>query len=299
MDHKILELDLKEIERRLNLASRLVEPDYVKSPAYHAEYFPLFDITGNELKQEGLIINWRAHLAGLRHKTVNAIFITSTGEIVLQRRSASTIFFPSRYSLSAGGHISFETPDRTGPIDPLQKLAAEVEEELGLLIARERFIPIGDGKEGIPNFLHAWVFDHKGAKAMLTVFDPQAKHVGVSSDPKSKIPLSETDRHDLTILVRDETLGKRSEDELKDHHLTLYTRNIELCHFYTVVIGEDEIAKISFADGEVEGFRRVSLDGLVQEAGRLDTTTDSLYTLFFDRTDIANELRERIATAGY
>jgi hypothetical protein len=65
------------------------------------------------------------------------------------------------------------------------------------------------------------------------------------------------------------------------------------------VIGEDEIAKISFADGEVEGFRRVSLDGLVQEAGRLDTTTDSLYTLFFDRTDIANELRERIATAGY
>jgi hypothetical protein len=294
MNEEAIRQDLEEMDRRLDKANRLTPPPYVQSPAYHPEYFPIFDIAGRVLKSKGLIINWRAHLAGIRHKTVNAIFITERGELILQRRASNTIIFPSRYSLSVGGHVSHDTPDASGDIDPIDKLMAETQEELGLTIDRARFVPLGDPQRGIPNFLHAWVYWYNEIKAMVTVFDPFAKHIGLSLDTGAKASLSEHLAANVKEIVRSETLGKIPEETLHQYHLSLFTRNVELCHFYTVMVSEAEIAKIHFADGEVAGFRRVNLNDLTREARSLDTTTDSLYTLFYERNDIEKELKERI-----
>jgi isopentenyldiphosphate isomerase len=294
MNEEAIQQDLEEIDRRLDKANRLTPPPYTQLPTYHPEYFPIFDIAGCVLKSKGLIINWRAHLAGIRHKTVNAIFITERGELILQRRASNTIIFPSRYSLSVGGHVSHDTPDANCDIDPLDKLMAETKEELGLTIERARFVPLGDPQRGISNFLHAWVYQHDEIKAMVTVFDPSAKHIGLSLDTGAKASLSDHLAADVKEIVRRETLGSIPEETMRQHHLSLFTRNVELCHFYTVTVRDAEIAKIHFADGEVAGFRRVDFDGLIREARSLDTTTDSLYTLFYDRDDIAKELKERI-----
>lgn len=164
--------DRLDIEQRWKKAMQLQPPEYVKSPQYQPEYFPIFDSSGRRLTEKGLMINWRAHLAGLRHKTANVILIARDGRFVAQQRAHDTILFPSRYTVSAGGHVSKRSLEDDSEIDPLQTAVEETAGELDLDLNKARFAPLGDSENGIPNFLNVWLYRNRNEGVDATVAPP-------------------------------------------------------------------------------------------------------------------------------
>jgi len=289
-DHEI-------IEKRLLKARQLTPPSYVNAITYHPEYFPIYDIAGTCLKEKGLIINWQAHLIGLRHKTTNVLLITEQGKLITQQRAHDTILFPSRYTVSAGGHLSQKTLNQSTEIDPLQTIVHETAEELNLKIDTSRFQPLGDAKIGIPNFLNVWIYRNQehGIVATISVFDEEATLIGIDVQ---KGHITPDKRNYLTKIIREESKGNLPEEELMANDIALFTRNIELCHFYTVVISSQEQQKIHFVDKEVAGYKLVDVQELIRAGKDLDTATDSLYILFSDES-IIEQLERRTAQAKY
>ncbi len=73
------------------------------------------------------------HSLGLFHRAVHTwIFCPATGEVVLQRRADCKDSWPGRWDISSAGHISAGG-------ESLPSAIREVEEELGLRFAPERF----------------------------------------------------------------------------------------------------------------------------------------------------------------
>ena len=231
--------DHEDIEKGWKKALQLEPPEYVKAPQFHPEYFPVFDSCGKRLREKGLIINWRAHLTGLRHKTANVLLITNDGRLLAQQRAHDTILFPSRYTVSAGGHVSKTSLEDDSEIDPLQTAVEETEGELGLKIDKARFEPLGDSENGIANFLNVWMYNDRdqGVEATIAVFDQAASRIGI--DVRRGV-LRDDNHAKLKELIRSEAKGDLTENKLLKKGISLFTRNIELCHFYTVVISQEE-----------------------------------------------------------
>lgn len=248
------------------------------SPAEY-EFLDVFDTRGNAFGRVNL---WAAGRTGVRHKTANAILITPDNKIVSQLRSKNSFLFPHCYSLSAGGHMSYANVHAPS-ISPRQTIVKELREELGLAVRPERFQCLGS-TSGIPNSLKLWVYAQADIKLTLAQFDGSGSNIGVtvkSGHPKQELiaDLKKAIIHNRTMV------GLQRE-----------CWNEEICHYYTVRVTDAEIQQIFFADGEVSGFKQLPVEQFIAAGQDLDSTTDNLYSLFYNREDIARELIARVHT---
>jgi isopentenyl-diphosphate delta-isomerase len=87
------------------------------------EYLDILDEQGNKTG-ESKPYN-EAHEKGLRHAAVHVWVVTPDNRIILQKRAANKILFPSYWDISVGGHVSAGQTS-------LEAAIRETEEELGL-----------------------------------------------------------------------------------------------------------------------------------------------------------------------
>lgn len=93
---------------------------------------------------------WLAHLTGMPHCTAHVGLVTSSGFVVLQRRSAHKAQFPNAWDLAVTGHVSLPPDAPLLPVTYLEAAARELEEEMGLpeaehddLLQPPGLVPIG------------------------------------------------------------------------------------------------------------------------------------------------------------
>lgn len=79
------------------------------------------------------------HKKGLWHRTVHVFMINSKHEVLLQLRSKEQLSFPSKWHLSAGGHIEAGQ-------EPIEAAKREMEEEIGVSFPTSEFKYIGTSK---------------------------------------------------------------------------------------------------------------------------------------------------------
>ena len=96
---------------------------YKKHVGNPVEYFDVLDEAGEKTGE--IVERAYAHRHGIRHRVVHAWLINGSGELLIQRRSATKEWMPDKLYVSLGGHIvSDETPE--------DAIVREFAEELGL-----------------------------------------------------------------------------------------------------------------------------------------------------------------------
>ena len=282
----ILAADRIEQLRRVAAARGLPEPENAWGSVL--EILPVFDYTGQKIEA---VPSYMAHRMGIRHQTANLIVVLPNGLVILQQRAMHQLFFPGGWGLSAGGHMKIEKKNDLAPT-PLQVIREELAEELGLNnVNTERFIDLGVA----PNFLRVWEYEKNNVQATILQFDAQAEDIFI--DVKNGA-LSAAEKSTIKELVK---TGKNSLE------LQTKRRNEELCSYFILVITAGEyltIQKHSPAveqrtDGtfvaEVAGLRAVPLEEVIKAGRNLATATDNLYSLFYNRVDIADRLRQIVS----
>lgn len=272
--------DWQELDRRIRAAQELYKniPRGLSKSAY--EFLDVFDNAGGFFGRVNL---WAAGCCGVRHKTTNAILITPDNKVISQLRAKNSFLFPNRYSLSVGGHLSYATLDAPR-LSPRQTIVKELAEEFGLLVNPRRFKCLGDFR-GIPNFLKVWRYCDVETKIMFTQFDAAGQDIGI--DVLVGNPTGERLRQ-IVAAIREQRAVSG---------LTLECWNEEICYYYTLRITQKELHAISFADGEVSGMKLLAAEDMIAAGKKLHQTTDNLYSLFYDRQDIARELMLRVTGA--
>ena len=102
-----------------------------------SEMLDILDKEGNKIgKSERRDV---VHQKGLWHRTVHVFMINSKNEVLLQLRSKEQLSFPSKWHLSAGGHIEAGQ-------EPVNAAQREMEEEIGLALSLSEFKKIGTAK---------------------------------------------------------------------------------------------------------------------------------------------------------
>ncbi len=82
----------------------------------------------------------QVHQQGLWHRAVHVWFINSKQELLLQLRSHLVDNHPSKWDISAAGHVSANESDLTSAL-------REAKEELGVVLRPEQLILIGTVKQ--------------------------------------------------------------------------------------------------------------------------------------------------------
>ena len=267
--------DQREIKDRLARARVLSAPIGLEAKEY--EWLEVCDLGGASM---GRVQRWAAHQLGIRHMTSNVILITPDGQTVLQKRAEDKIPFPSKWTISAGGHVSYK--DKNTPLeDPLNGVARELREELGIDVAdTKRFKYLG----ALPNHIKTWEYRGNDATTSFVQFDQDAKYIGI----EEKVALlTDKTKEQVVRQIR----GLPSVDKDPFGELKMTTWNVELCYFYMLKITENEMSGINFTDNEVAGMNKVSVEKMIRAGRDPDKATDSLFILFYAREDIADQLR--------
>ena len=98
------------------------------------------DILDDEGQHTGIVVaKSEAHKKGLFHPTVHIWFFTRDGRVLLQQRGENKETFPRLWDVSVAGHISAGE-------EVLNAALREIEEEIGLEIAADQLIHIGQFK---------------------------------------------------------------------------------------------------------------------------------------------------------
>ena len=94
------------------------------------EYYDILDKNGNKIgltKARSLI-----HKDGDWHRASHVWIINSNNELLISLRSLTKDIFPGYWTMSAGGHVNAGE-------DSLDGAVRELEEEIGLRLAKDRF----------------------------------------------------------------------------------------------------------------------------------------------------------------
>lgn len=118
-------------------------------PAKADEMLPVIDENGYVTAQADRFFFHHTGSKAL-HPVVHLHIINRSGEVYLQKRSASKHLFPQRWDTAVGGHVSYGE-------HILEALYREASEELGLY-------------DFNPHFLEAYVFESPREKELVNVF---------------------------------------------------------------------------------------------------------------------------------
>jgi isopentenyl-diphosphate delta-isomerase type 1 len=97
-----------------------------------AEAQEIFDVVDETDHVVGMATRADVHARKLRHRAVHVFLFNGSGELFVQRRSASKDTFPRHYDSSASGHLN-----RGEDYD--QCARRELQEELGLVVPANHF----------------------------------------------------------------------------------------------------------------------------------------------------------------
>jgi isopentenyl-diphosphate delta-isomerase len=98
------------------------------------------DILTDDLKVLKRCLKSEAHQNGYLHASVHIWLYTDDGKILLQKRSANKIAFPSLWDVSVAGHISSGESEISAAV-------REVKEEIGLQVTEKELLKIGVFRE--------------------------------------------------------------------------------------------------------------------------------------------------------
>jgi len=271
-----------EIRQKIESVKYNTVPRRPKDSANH--YAEIYDLAGEPC---GVAHLRHAHELGLRHKTSNIILVLPDGNVIMQLRARDKHPFPNKWTISAGGNIDLKEGDLS-PENPKETIRRELYEELGIDIHNDidRLIPLVEGDKPLPNFAKIWEYSLYHMKATFVQFDKKAIFIGTEGITGS---LPSDIRKEIFAGIR---LMAHENPYLKQYPgLELTTWNVELCHYYALLISEAERKMISFADQEVANVRTVSLEEMVKAGRDLNMATDSLFSLFYGKSEFANKLQ--------
>jgi len=109
-----------------------------EGPCYYARTMEMLDVlnpdgtpTGEQKSKE------EVHTQGLWHRAAHVWFVNGDGEILLQKRAANIRTYPGVFDVSAAGHL-------TAGDTPIEGALREVAEELGVQLAKDELVKIGE-----------------------------------------------------------------------------------------------------------------------------------------------------------
>ncbi|WP_308637738.1 NUDIX hydrolase [Paenibacillus silvisoli] len=114
------------------------------------EYFDYYDEAGVRL---GTAPRSEVHARGLWHRSIHCWLVRREGDrklVLFQQRSADKDTFPGYYDITAAGHLSAG--------ETMQDAAREIEEELGVPVAFEALIPLGEARKEASGFAKGTAF---------------------------------------------------------------------------------------------------------------------------------------------
>ena len=94
------------------------------------------DILKDDFSYQKTALKSEAHKYGWLHASVHIWFYTENKELLFQKRSPKKIAFPNKWDVSVAGHISAGEA-------PITSALREVEEEIGLIVAKNELIFTG------------------------------------------------------------------------------------------------------------------------------------------------------------
>jgi len=219
-----------------------------------------------------------AHKFGSLHMTANVLFvhhdraIAGDAQVILQKRASNKPIFPGAWTVSCGGHADTE-------LKPKEVACREAQEEFGLIIDKERLIPVPDNGRPLENFLKVWKL---GAR-VYSQLDITAQTIQM---PRGDLSQPSLDRDIVAHLraIPPSSLGEQG-------HLPLYldTFNRELCYYFLCKLTRTEVESIAFTDGEAEGKQIIPVGDFVRDAPFM---TDSSFTLVRGVPDIQSKVEE-------
>jgi 8-oxo-dGTP pyrophosphatase MutT (NUDIX family) len=224
------------------------------------------------------------HSKGLKHLTANVILLHKDTAII-QKRASSKALFPSKLTVSAGGHLGYVNKDEQ-TVTTLETAQRELREELGIDIKDlARFKTLGDPEKGISNWVKIWKYQKDNNSAIIYRFGKDELSSDVYVETKKGNISAELSQTIISAALSDTTLDG----------MTLSANNREACFFYVIEIDEIEAKSLldnfGSTDGEAEGFQAVPLEEFINMGKNISTATDSLYCLFYGDNTYADQLR--------
>ncbi|MEB3213144.1 MAG: NUDIX domain-containing protein [Leptolyngbyaceae bacterium] len=242
------------------------------------ENLPIFNPDGTALIEENgeqkTILFAPTHIYGLYHQSVNIIFVLRLDKqllIVSSQRSPHIFPFPGAYSVSVGGHIKHgETA--------IDNAIQETDEELGLKLSGNRFIPVGNAHMGHQVFVKHWEYTPSQHHQPITItqFDPKGDHLLFSN-------LEDFPEKELIVDYVTSTPGSPLLTQAPiPEGLFLRNFNREYGFYYVVLLSSEEYESRIVNPEEVKCSTLIPWDNFFSFISHLNHIADAFYTLTHD-----------------
>lgn len=242
------------------------------------EWLPIYRPDGTPLQgaagAQTTVLFAPTHIYGLYHQSVNVIFLVQQGEdvfIVTSQRAFDIFPFPGAYSVSVGGHI------KAGE-SAVENAIKETREELGLNLAENRFIAIGNTHRGHPLFGKDWeyVLEDRSYPIKITQFDPAGKDLIITKN-------GDFPRREEILAYIQQTPGSSLTDARETPNgLFLRNFNREYGFYYLVILSAEEYGARTINPTEVASSRLIPWRQFFQFISDLNQAADAFYTLHQD-----------------
>lgn len=258
------QFDDRNYEQRLELAS--ANSHFPGDRKLAAESVEVYDRSGD--CSEAVVSSAAAHRLGLIHKTADVLLLLPDRRLAVQRRSSCEATLPSRYGLSAGGHLDVGE-------EPVTAGARETAEELGLHVSVDRLLPLHASDFGWP--LYFVSLEYVGPNGTLNVMKA-GRDAPFTVLPTSTALISQTPSKQLEEL--DASLPWDPPHCL-DGDLRLVSRffNQEITYYYVVVLDHEEFCQVRPNPSELATVELLSLRELQHIADDPVLATDTLMCL--------------------